>query len=182
MRPVRLYDNRSGNLLYLCQDGHGIGLYRKLEAYRLQDKGYDTYAASRELGYGDDERDYSVAADMLKTLDIKRVTLLSNNPDKKAQVAEAGIKVDSQVPTGVFLSAFNRKYLGQGIALKSHYRYLQARGACLMVALRSSINLPGGLQPWLFRLDGACDLLVVRVEDAGRGNNPSRSFTVNTPI
>lgn len=109
-----------GYLLYLRQEGRGIGLYRKLEAYRLQDKGYDTYAANRELGHGDDERDYSVAADMLKALDIKRVTLLSNNPDKKAQLIAAGIKVDSQVPTGVFLSESNRKYLEAKVLHSNH--------------------------------------------------------------
>lgn len=109
-----------GYLLYLRQEGRGIGLYRKLEAYGLQDKGYDTYAANRELGHDDDEREYGVAADMLKALDIERVTLLSNNPDKRAQLVAAGIKVDSQVPTGVFLSESNRKYLEAKVLHSNH--------------------------------------------------------------
>jgi GTP cyclohydrolase II len=112
--------NLGGYLLYLRQEGRGIGLYRKLEAYRLQDKGYDTYAANRVLGHGDDERKYDVAADMLKALQIKRVTLLSNNPDKKAQLVTAGIEVDSQIPTGVFLSESNLKYLEAKVLHANH--------------------------------------------------------------
>lgn len=109
-----------GYLLYLRQEGRGIGLYRKLEAYRLQDQGYDTYAANRALGHGDDERSYGVAAEMLKALDIRRVQLLSNNPVKRAQLVAAGIEVTSQVPTGVFLTKSNRKYLEAKILHSGH--------------------------------------------------------------
>lgn len=106
----RLHDS-GGYLLYLRQEGRGIGLYRKLEAYVLQERGYDTYAANRALGHSDDERSYQVAADMLHALQIDRIQLLSNNPDKRAQLMAAGISVESLVPTGVFVVTQNRRYL-----------------------------------------------------------------------
>lgn len=115
----RLHES-GGYLLYLRQEGRGIGLYRKLEAYRLQDEGYDTYAANRHLGHGADERTYTVAAEMLKALNIPRVTLLSNNPDKRQQLIDHGIIVESQVSTGVFVSDSNRKYLEAKVLHGNH--------------------------------------------------------------
>jgi GTP cyclohydrolase II len=100
-----------GFLLYLRQEGRGIGLYAKLDAYALQDAGLDTYAANRALGRGDDERDYTAAAQMLTALGADRIALLSNNPDKAAQLGAAGIDVVDQVPTGVHLSGANARYL-----------------------------------------------------------------------
>ena len=78
-----------GFLLYLRQEGRGIGLYAKLDAYALQDAGLDTYEANVALGHGEDERDYTVAAQMLRALGVSRVALLSNNPDKAAQLRPA---------------------------------------------------------------------------------------------
>jgi GTP cyclohydrolase II len=106
----RLYEE-GGYLLYLRQEGRGIGLYRKLEAYLLQDNAHDTFSANRALGRDDDERNYGVAADMLHALKIHRIRLLSNNPDKRDQLTGFGIKVDDQVRTGVFVNKHNRKYL-----------------------------------------------------------------------
>jgi GTP cyclohydrolase II len=100
-----------GLLLYLRQEGRGIGLYSKLDAYELQDGGLDTYAANRSLGRGDDERDYTVAAQMLLALGAGRVALLSNNPDKAEQLGRLGVEVVERVPTGVHLSAANTRYL-----------------------------------------------------------------------
>ncbi|MEV5000237.1 GTP cyclohydrolase II [Nocardioides sp. LML1-1-1.1] len=100
-----------GFLLYLRQEGRGIGLYAKLDAYALQDAGLDTYEANRALGRGEDERDYRAAAQMLLAVGADRIRLLSNNPDKAAQLAAHGIGVDERVPTGVHLSAANRRYL-----------------------------------------------------------------------
>jgi GTP cyclohydrolase II len=100
-----------GYLLYLRQEGRGIGLYRKLDAYVLQDAGLDTYEANLALGRAEDERDYTVAAQMLLALGAPRVALLSNNPDKAAQLVRLGITVTERVPTRVHLSAANAGYL-----------------------------------------------------------------------
>jgi GTP cyclohydrolase II len=100
-----------GFLLYLRQEGRGIGLYAKLDAYALQDAGLDTYAANRALGHGDDERDYAAAAQMLLAFGTHRIRLLSNNPDKATQLAAYGVEVSERVPTGVHLSPANARYL-----------------------------------------------------------------------
>src|ERR671911_1128626 len=100
-----------GYLLYLRQEGRGIGLYTKLDAYALQDRGFDTYEANLALGHAEDERDYTVAAQMLEAMKVERVALLSNNPDKAAQLARLGVTVTDQVPTRVHLSATNAGYL-----------------------------------------------------------------------
>ena len=100
-----------GFLLYLRQEGRGIGLYAKLDAYALQDAGLDTYEANLALGHGEDERDYTVAAQMLGALGVTRVRLLSNNPDKAGQLEALGVPVVERVATGVHLSAANARYL-----------------------------------------------------------------------
>ncbi|MEV6635892.1 GTP cyclohydrolase II [Actinoplanes sp. NPDC051470] len=100
-----------GFLLYLRQEGRGIGLYAKLDAYALQDTGLDTYQANLALGHGEDERDYTAAAQMLTALGVTNLRLLSNNPDKAAQLGALGLTVDEQVPTGVHVSASNVRYL-----------------------------------------------------------------------
>jgi len=100
-----------GYLLYLRQEGRGIGLYSKLEAYALQDAGIDTYDANLALGHDEDERSYAAAAQMLQALGVSRVALLSNNPDKARQLRSCGVTVVEQVPTGVYVSATNHRYL-----------------------------------------------------------------------
>ena len=100
-----------GFLLYLRQEGRGIGLYDKLDAYALQDEGLDTYEANVALGHREDERSYLVAAQMLRALGVSRFALLSNNPDKARQLRRLGMTVTAQVPTGVHLSAANARYL-----------------------------------------------------------------------
>ncbi|HEU5000856.1 MAG TPA: GTP cyclohydrolase II [Lapillicoccus sp.] len=107
---VRL-DRAGGYLLYLRQEGRGIGLYAKLDAYELQSDGLDTYAANVALGYRADERDYTAAAQMLLALGRPTVRLLTNNPEKARQLADHGITVAEQVPTGVHLNATNARYL-----------------------------------------------------------------------
>ena len=107
----RRVDAVGGYVLYLRQEGRGIGLYPKLDAYALQDAGLDTYEANLALGYGEDERDYSVAAQMLAALGVSRVALLSNNPDKAEQLTRAGITVAARVPTAVHRSEANARYL-----------------------------------------------------------------------
>jgi GTP cyclohydrolase II len=100
-----------GYLLYLRQEGRGIGLYTKLDAYALQDGGLDTYEANLALGHDEDERDYTPAAQMLHALGVPEVALLSNNPDKAAQLLRLGIGVTEQVPTRLHLSPANARYL-----------------------------------------------------------------------
>ena len=100
-----------GYLLYLRQEGRGIGLYDKLDAYALQDTGLDTYEANIALGHAADERDYTVAAQMLRALGVSALALLSNNPDKAAQLASLGLTVADRVATGVHLSPANAAYL-----------------------------------------------------------------------
>ena len=100
-----------GYVVYLRQEGRGIGLYRKLDAYALQDQGLDTYAANRALGHGDDERDYTPAGQMLSDLNVRRIDLLTNNPDKSLQLRSLGVDVRNVVPTGVYATAANVRYL-----------------------------------------------------------------------
>jgi GTP cyclohydrolase II len=100
-----------GYLLYLRQEGRGIGLYSKLAAYALQDAGADTYEANLALGHAEDERSYVAAAQMLHALGVSRVALLSNNPDKALQLRSCGVTVAEQVPTAVHLSDANHRYL-----------------------------------------------------------------------
>lgn len=117
---LRRLDEVGGYLLYLRQEGRGIGLSAKLAAYALQDEGHDTYAANRLLGRDADERDYRVAADMLRALGVTCIALLSNNPDKRRQLTAAGIEVAEQVRTGVFVVPQNRRYLEAKVRLGGH--------------------------------------------------------------
>lgn len=109
-----------GFLLYLRQEGRGIGLYAKLEAYALQDAGLDTYEANLALGHAEDERDYSAAAQMLLALGMSRIALLSNNPDKAAQLERLGVTVAERVPTGLHLSTANAGYLAAKARRAAH--------------------------------------------------------------
>jgi GTP cyclohydrolase II len=108
---VERITDAGGFLLYLRQEGRGIGLYAKLDAYALQDAGLDTYEANLALGHDEDERDYTAAAQMLRAVGADRVRLLSNNPDKAVQLEILGVAVTERVPTGVHLSAANARYL-----------------------------------------------------------------------
>jgi len=101
----------SGVLLYLPQEGRGIGLINKLKAYELQDGGLDTVEANRRLGFADDARDYEFAAEALKALGIRDVRLLSNNPDKVAQLESAGIRVVERIPCRPRTSKHSAAYL-----------------------------------------------------------------------
>jgi GTP cyclohydrolase II len=108
---VARISDAGGYLLYLRQEGRGIGLYNKLDAYALQDAGLDTFEANLALGFEEDERDYAAAAQMLLGLGVEELDLLSNNPDKAAQLEAAGIRVNRRVATGVHLSTDNGRYL-----------------------------------------------------------------------
>lgn len=101
----------SGILLYLPQEGRGIGLMNKLRAYQLQDGGMDTVEANESLGFAADARDYDFSADILKELGATRVRLLSNNPEKVRQLENAGIKVVERVPCQPRIAKLSRSYL-----------------------------------------------------------------------
>lgn len=100
-----------GILLYLRQEGRGIGLINKILAYSLQDAGLDTVDANLALGFRDDERDYAVAAHMLASLTVGSVRLLTNNPKKIAELQKFGIRVEGRVPHVIPANEYNRFYL-----------------------------------------------------------------------
>jgi GTP cyclohydrolase II len=101
----------SGVLLYLPQEGRGIGLMNKLRAYELQDRGMDTVEANEELGFAADSRDYGFSAAALLLLGVKRVQLLSNNPDKVQQLEKAGVQVVKRVPCRPRTTHTSRAYM-----------------------------------------------------------------------
>jgi 3,4-dihydroxy 2-butanone 4-phosphate synthase/GTP cyclohydrolase II len=101
----------SGVLLYLPQEGRGIGLINKLKAYELQDAGLDTVEANRQLGFADDVRDYEFAAEALKALGVHSLRLLSNNPDKVKQLEQSGVRVVERVPCRPRTSHHSKTYL-----------------------------------------------------------------------
>jgi GTP cyclohydrolase II len=117
---VQRMSQEGGIILYLRQEGRGIGLYNKLEAYRLQDLGHDTFEANRALHFPDDLRDYRVAAQMLSALAVPAIRLLSNNPDKETQLRAYGIDVRGRQPTGVFVTQANRRYLQAKVRRAGH--------------------------------------------------------------
>lgn len=101
----------SGVLVYLPQEGRGIGLMNKLRAYELQDGGMDTVEANVSLGFAADAREYDFPAQILKSLGAKKIRLLSNNPDKVKQLESAGIRVVERVPCQPRISQISRAYL-----------------------------------------------------------------------
>ena len=102
---------RCGIVLYLPQEGRGIGLMNKLKAYDLQDRGMDTVEANRKLGFEADHRDYRFCAQALKLLGVRAVRLLSNNPDKVAQLESGGVRVAERVPCQPPTTRRARSYL-----------------------------------------------------------------------
>ncbi len=107
----KISDAPSGVLLYLPQEGRGIGLMNKLRAYELQDRGMDTVEANEELGFAADSRDYGFSAEALRLLGVRRVRLLSNNPDKVQQLEKSGIKVVERVPCRPRTTRTSRAYM-----------------------------------------------------------------------
>jgi GTP cyclohydrolase II len=106
-----LHEGGGGIILYLPQEGRGLGLANKMRAYQLQDTGLDTVDANNTLGFDDDEREYGVAARMLELIGCSRVVLLTNNPSKLDGLAEAGIEISGRMPLNTPINAHNRRYL-----------------------------------------------------------------------
>lgn len=111
MALAMIAENKAGVLIYEQQEGRGIGLMAKLQAYELQDGGLDTVEANEQLGFKADHREFALPAEMFKALGITSVRLLSNNPDKIAALERAGIKVVERVPCEVSPSAHAEKYM-----------------------------------------------------------------------
>jgi GTP cyclohydrolase II len=151
---VERIDREGGVLLYLRQEGRGIGLYNKLDAYALQDDGADTYEANHQLGFASDERSYVAAAQMLAALGAERVRLLTNNPDKIAQLRDLGIVVAESETTGVFESPANRSYLRAKVDVTGHSIHLAPDLA--PVASQHSMRGPGVCLPGVLPCR-ACD-------------------------
>ncbi|WP_400083732.1 GTP cyclohydrolase II [Yoonia sp. R78084] len=110
----------AGVLLYLNQEGRGIGLANKMRAYSLQDQGFDTVEANHRLGFEDDERDFRIGAEILKRMGFKAVRLLTNNPAKVARMEHCGIEVTERVPLKVGGNAHNHAYLATKAAKSGH--------------------------------------------------------------
>jgi GTP cyclohydrolase II len=117
---IGLMRTKGGVLLYLRQEGRGIGLYNKIDAYLLQDAGLDTFEANRSLHFSDDQRSYEVAAQMLFALGLCEVDVLTNNLDKVDQLRSRGVRVHRQRLTGVHLTDANRAYLRAKSSLAGH--------------------------------------------------------------
>ncbi len=115
---TQMGDEGEGVLLYLNQEGRGIGLANKMRAYALQDQGFDTVEANHRLGFEDDERDFRIGAEILRGMGFSAVRLMTNNPAKIARMEGCGISVTERVPLRVGETAFNKDYLATK-ALKS---------------------------------------------------------------
>jgi GTP cyclohydrolase II len=109
-----------GCVVYLRQEGRGIGLREKIKAYHLQDEGVDTLDANIILGHPADARDYRIAAEILKAINITEVSLLTNNPDKVEQMNNLGIEVVDQLPLVVGVGADNLEYLSTKVQRMGH--------------------------------------------------------------
>jgi GTP cyclohydrolase II len=118
---ARLQEAGGGIILYLSQEGRGLGLANKMRTYKLQDAGLDTVDANTTLGFDDDERDYGVAVRMLQMLGCTRVVLLTNNPTKVDGLAKAGIEIAGRMPIETPVNADNRRYLTAKAARAGHH-------------------------------------------------------------
>jgi GTP cyclohydrolase II len=117
---AQMGEEGAGVLLYLNQEGRGIGLANKLRAYSLQDQGFDTVEANHRLGFEDDERDFRIGAEILRKMGFSSVRLLTNNPKKLAMMEGCGLHVTERVPLHVGETAENRAYLATKAAKSGH--------------------------------------------------------------
>ena len=118
---LRLQEAGGGIILYLQQEGRGVGLANKMRTYKLQDGGLDTVDANTTLGFDDDERDYGVAVRMLQMLGCTRVVLLTNNPAKLEGLTKAGIEIAGRMPIETPINSDNRRYLTAKASRAGHH-------------------------------------------------------------
>jgi GTP cyclohydrolase II len=118
---LRISEAERGIVLYLRQEGRGIGLMNKVRAYALQDRGMDTVEANLALGFGDDERDYAVAAHMLQSLHVTSIQLMTNNPNKIKQLEQYGVKITGRLPHSLPSNPHNRFYLETKAKRSGHF-------------------------------------------------------------
>ena len=117
---ARIEELGGGVILYLAQEGRGLGLANKMRTYQLQDEGLDTFDANATLGFDDDERDYGVAAHMLRMLNCTRIVLLTNNPTKLDGLTTAGIEIAGRMQIDAPINADNRRYMKAKAARAEH--------------------------------------------------------------
>lgn len=110
-----------GIVLYLRQEGRGIGLMNKIRAYKLQEKGMDTIEANRALGFPEDMRDFTIAGELLSLLGIRSTKLITNNPEKVNQLQMSGIRVEERIPINCKPNKYNQKYLETKLSKMGHY-------------------------------------------------------------
>ncbi len=123
----RIGDLNCGLVLYLRQEGRGIGLINKIRAYALQDQGLDTVEANLALGFRDDERDYSIAAHMIESLTLRSIRLMTNNPAKIDQLRAHGIPVNGRIPHVMPANSYNRSYLETKASRSGHWMDVSGR-------------------------------------------------------
>ena len=158
----------TGMLLYLRQEGRGIGLLNKLRAYGLQDEGLDTVDANLALGFRDDERDYSIAAHMLMQLQVRSIRLMTNNPRKVEGLRALGIEVSGRMPHIIPANDYNRFYLETKAARSGHLIDLDGHEHLLEQIDRPLVE---GMD------DGAVEA-IEQLDDAGAGNGVKTAETL----
>lgn len=149
-------EQEEGVLLYLRQEGRGIGLVNKIRAYALQDGGLDTVEANQALGFRDDERDYGVAAHMLQLLGVPSIQLITNNPRKIAGLEKYGVRIAGRIPLVVPANEHNVFYLSTKARRSGHY-----------IDLAGYEHLPEQLDRPI--VDGMDPALVAEIEEVADG-------------
>ena len=125
LQSMKVIHEQKGILIYLRQEGRGIGIINKIKAYRHQEQGLDTIEANKVLGFEADYRNYTIAADILRSFDISKIKLLTNNPDKINKLDDSGIEVVDRIPLEIEPNNVNRSYLKTKADSMGHFLNLK---------------------------------------------------------